>query len=184
MRIRALAFVGTILCAIVGPTQPAPAQNIETSTPTAQTTSQDQSALPPFAGQRIEPLTPNLLPVGASNTFQSQPSGDIRMQYARLYFEQMSDHRRHQKDRAEVTLRNGTRLQGRVVSVGTDQFTIRIASTKQEISVNFSDLSSWQLAPPNDHIALNLLAAAGLELLEVAKLPLITLATLPCRCGC
>lgn len=152
----------------------------------AQPKQQDQSGLAVSSGQPVEPLAaePLLAEQSDSKTPQAQPSGDIRMQYVRMYFEQMSQDRRHRKDRVDIALRNGARLEGRIVSVGADRFTMRIASGNQETSVNFSDLSGWQLAPPHEHVALNVLALAGLELLRIATLPVTIVQLLSGSCGC
>jgi hypothetical protein len=161
------------------------AQTMDALTSAAATIAQDEPALPIFGGQRIEPLAPEPSLIGLNpKPSEAHPNGDFRKQNARLYFEEMSEDRKHRKHRVEITLRNGATFERRLMVVETNQFTMRIASTKQQIIVNFSDVSGWQLDPPKEHIALNVLAWYGLGLLSIATLPLTILESFSDRCGC
>jgi len=106
------------------------------------------------------------------------------MQYVRLYFEQICQDRRHRKERVDVTLHSGIVLEGRIVAVSAEQFTIRMATSNQETKVNFSDLAKWQPAPPHEHVVLSALELSGLELLRIAILPVTILQAVARSCAC
>jgi sRNA-binding regulator protein Hfq len=123
-------------------------------------------------------------PPPSIETRRSQPSGDIKMQYVIPFFEQMSQDRKHRKDRVDVMLRDGTQLEGRIVFVDTDRFILQADSNKQKTNVNFSDLAAWELTPLQQHVGLNILELAGLELLRTAMLPVTIAELLRKPCGC
>jgi len=127
------------------------------------------------------PQPPYSFPASALGLSQAQWSGDPRQQDARMFVERMS---RDWKHRVEITLRNGTLLQGRVVAVAEQQFTIRAAKTKHETTVSYADLWDWYVFPTSGEIARNVLAVAGLELAQIALLPLLILAALSGWDGC
>lgn len=129
----------------------------------------------PEESRRSVPQAPNI-----------QLSGDFRKQNARVYFEQMSEDRKH-KHRVEITLRNGARLEGRILSVETEGFRMRVDSTNQETGVNFDDVDDWRSARKiKNETVLNVLselAWLGQGVLSIFTLPVLIFESAR-GCGC
>ena len=150
---------------------------------------QSPGADAPDLGQYVPPVAPGALLLAIAPAHPEPPyefpgslSSDLRKQNARKFFDKMS---RHRKTIVEITLRSGTSLEGWVVAVTADRFTLLEASTRQETTVSFDDLRDWQqLAPTSGELARNVLALAGLELVQIALFPFMILASLAGWDGC